>query len=110
MVERDGYGKEIDHLREMVEQQVEFHKREHELIREGMEEFKKTLDLRLAGMNEFRKEMEKAERDFLRRDTYEHYHESIVERVSGLEKSQWMIAGGIGVIVVGIEIMMRLLK
>ena len=97
------FNMEIQHLRELIDRQFSFHEREHILIRDGMEEFKKTLDVRLTHMNEFREQLNNERKDYLRAPEYTRLHEVLLNRVSTLERFQWVMAGGFAVLLVIIQ-------
>jgi hypothetical protein len=101
---------QVNHLREVIDTNAVFHKREHELINISMEEFKRTLDYRLAAMNQFREQINEERREYMRKHEYEHYQEVIAGRVGKLEKTQWIIAAGISSIMMIIQTLVHYIK
>jgi hypothetical protein len=97
----------IARLQESFDACVALHSREDELTKEVMEEYKRAISLRLENMNEFRRQIEESEKQYLCRDVYDKYHDMLLARVEKLERSQWMIAGGLAVIVVLVEVLLR---
>lgn len=73
-------------------------------------EFKSTLNHRLEGMNEFRAQLEKQEKEYLRKESYNPSQDLVLARLSKLEDRQGMMVGGVILLGVLIPLLVHYIK
>jgi hypothetical protein len=99
--------REIAHQREIADLKFAAIKREGELREEAVKADKAFNEYRFEAGNKLREQIERTEHQYLTKENFEKYHQPIIDRMSALENKQWMIAGGVGVVAILAEVLIR---
>lgn len=94
-------------LREVVDLHWEAHQREHESDNRAIVLAREDVNRRLEGMNELRNQITDERGDYMTRKEYDAKHDTLIERVSALERSRSNLEGklwALGAVVVVIQL------
>ena len=108
-LDRVASWRDIESLRELLEQHFKLHDREHELLEKANVIAREEMNRRLDEMNNLRRQIEQVEAKFITREEWGKGHESIIgthesyaklvdSRFRVVERLIWMASGAVTLI------------
>lgn len=87
-----GFDKDLNHITERIDANLEAHERvheihaaaherEHSMTNLALEKAEQSMDHRLDSMNEFREQLNKQTATFLSRESYEKAHQELIDKI-----------------------------